>query len=80
MIIQDLARHELTQAQIATLIGVKQSTIAGLLSGAQKDMRWGNGERLRELHRRVCVLHLPPDASRHEPHQAANAEEGRAHA
>ncbi len=49
-IIQDLCSRGLTQAQIAAEVGVKQSTIAGILSGAQKDMRWQNGERLRGLH------------------------------
>lgn len=52
-IIRDLCAHGLTQAQIAAEVGVKQSTIAGILSGAQKDMRWQNGERLRALHARA---------------------------
>lgn len=54
-IIHELCSHGLTQAQIAAEVGVKQSTIAGILSGAQKDMRWQNGERLRALHVRVST-------------------------
>ncbi|MGE8627686.1 helix-turn-helix domain-containing protein [Achromobacter denitrificans] len=53
-IIQDLRSYGLTQAQIAAEVGVKQSTVAGILSGAQKDMRWQTGERLRALHVRVA--------------------------
>jgi transcriptional regulator with XRE-family HTH domain len=52
-IIQELGSHGLTQAQIAAEVGVRQSTIAGILKGDQVDMRWQNGERLRSLHRRV---------------------------
>lgn len=59
-IIQDLCSSGLTQAQIASEVGVKQPTIAGILSGAQKDMRWANGERLRTLHARL--LQRPPGA------------------
>lgn len=55
LIIQELCSHGLTQAQIAAEIGVKQSTIAGILSGAQQDMRWKNGEQLRGLHARVLA-------------------------
>lgn len=54
-IIQDLRSYGLTQAQIADEVGVKQSTVAGILSGAQKDMRWQNGERLRALHVRLVA-------------------------
>lgn len=49
-LIGDLIGWGMTQAEIAAAIGVKQPTISGILSGAQKDMRWQNGERLRELH------------------------------
>lgn len=35
---------------VGAATGVKLPTISGILSGAQKDMRWQNGERLRELH------------------------------
>lgn len=52
-IIQELGSLGLTQAQIAAEVDLKQSTIAGILSGAQKDMRWQNGERLRQLHARM---------------------------
>lgn len=54
-LISDLIGLGLTQADIAAAIGVKQPTISGILSGAQKDMRWQNGERLRELHARLAA-------------------------
>ncbi|CAB3857173.1 hypothetical protein LMG3410_02089 [Achromobacter aegrifaciens] len=60
-IIQDLCSRGLTQAQIAAEVGVKQSTIAGILSGAQKDMRWQNGDRLRALHVRLVPQELSHD-------------------
>ena len=53
-LIHDLVRAGWTQAQIAKEIGISQSTVAGILAGDQKDMKWHNGERLRALHRRVC--------------------------
>lgn len=54
-LIQELVARGWTQAQIAAEVGIKQSTIAGILAGAQKDMKWHNGERLRALHARVCL-------------------------
>lgn len=65
-IVQELCSSGLTQAQIASEVGVKQSTIAGILSGAQKDMRWGNGERLRGLHARR-ILHPEPSPATETP-------------
>lgn len=60
-IIQELGSLGLTQAQIAAEVDLKQSTIAGILSGAQKDMRWQNGERLRQLHARMkAAAHATP--------------------
>lgn len=59
-IIQDLGSRGLTQAQIAAEVGVRQSTIAGILKGAQSDMRWQNGERLRSLHKRMCKKRKEP--------------------
>ena len=52
-LITDLIGLGMTQAEIAADIGVKQPTISGILSGTQKDMRWQNGERLRQLHARM---------------------------
>lgn len=52
-IIVDLAGCGMTQAEIAAKVGVKQPTIAGILAGVQKDMRWSNGEKLIRLHRRT---------------------------
>lgn len=46
-IIQELDSLGLTQAQIAAEVDLKQSTISGILFGAQKDMRWQNGEHIR---------------------------------
>lgn len=43
----------MTQAQIADVVGVRQSTIAGLLGGSQRDMRWLHGERLLAVYARV---------------------------
>lgn len=54
-LIQDLLRKGWTQAQIAKEIGISQSTVAGILAGDQKDMKWQNGERLRALHGQVCT-------------------------
>ncbi|CAB3858898.1 MULTISPECIES: helix-turn-helix domain-containing protein [Achromobacter] len=61
-IIQDLCSLGLTQEQIAVEVGLKQPTIAGILSGAQKDMKWQNGERLRALH---CRLAQQPNEGAH---------------
>jgi len=54
LIIQNLCSLGLTQAQIAREVGVRQSTIAGLLSGNQRDMRWLHGERLLVIFGRWC--------------------------
>lgn len=54
-LIRDLRERGYTQSQIAAAIGVKQSTIAGVLSGAQTDFRWATGERLRTLHEQVMA-------------------------
>lgn len=56
IIISELRLSGLTQTQIAAAVGVRQSTIAGLLAGTQTDMRWSNGERLKQLHEKT-VLH-----------------------
>ncbi len=45
-----------TQRGIADEIGVGQSTIAEVLAGRSRDMRWTNGDRLLRLHRRVTKL------------------------
>ncbi|ROT45030.1 helix-turn-helix domain-containing protein [Pusillimonas sp. NJUB218] len=52
-IIDDLISGGLTQAQIAKAAGVSQPTIAGLVAGHQRDMRWINGNRLLTLHGRA---------------------------
>ncbi len=59
IIIAELLSSGLTQTQIATAVGVKQPTIAGLLAGTQTDMRWSNGERLKRLHE-ATVLRAEP--------------------
>jgi DNA transposition AAA+ family ATPase len=51
--IADLQHSGLTQAQIAKEIGVGQSTVAELLSGAQKDVKWAIGNRLMALHKKA---------------------------
>jgi hypothetical protein len=56
-LITDLLGFGLTQAAIADAIKVKQPTISGILSGAQTDMRWSYGERLRKLHLRESRKH-----------------------
>ncbi|MCD0501243.1 helix-turn-helix domain-containing protein [Achromobacter sp. MY14] len=53
-LIQDLVARGMTQSQIAAEVGLKQSTVAGILAGGQKDMKWHNGEKLRALHSRIC--------------------------
>lgn len=70
-IIQSIASRGLTQSEIALAIGVKQSTIAGVLSGAHKDMRWRNGQKLLNLHERLTgrrVLWEDPDDCLRGPH------------
>lgn len=52
-IITALISSGFTQAQIAKEAGVTQPTIAGLISGAQRDMRWENGNRLLTFYRRA---------------------------
>lgn len=53
-LLQEILAAGWSQAQIGAEIGVKQPTISGLLNGDQTDMRWSIGERLRQLHHRVC--------------------------
>ncbi|NYT25362.1 helix-turn-helix domain-containing protein [Alcaligenaceae bacterium] len=64
-IILSLVSHGLTQAQIAKESGVSQPTIAGLLSGAQRDMRWENGDRLLALYRKVYGADRPTKDTAH---------------
>lgn len=52
-LIQDLVASGLTQVEIANRVGCSQPTIAMLASGAQRDIRWTYGEKLRALHRKV---------------------------
>ncbi len=59
-LIRDLLRKGWTQAQIAKEIGISQPTVAGILAGDQKDMKWQNGERLRSLHNTVCSAKAAP--------------------
>ncbi|MGE8703997.1 MAG: helix-turn-helix domain-containing protein [Achromobacter sp.] len=59
-LIRDLMRQGWTQAQIAKEIGISQPTVAGILAGDQKDMKWQNGERLRSLHSIVCSAKAAP--------------------
>ncbi len=63
IIISELLSSGLTQAQIAAAAGVKQPTIAGLLAGTQKDMRWSSGEKLRQLHKNTCLAQRVPAMS-----------------
>lgn len=53
-IIHSLLSDGWTQTQIAKAVGVAQPTISGLLSGAQRDMRWESGNRLISLYRLNC--------------------------
>lgn len=62
-LIQELVSCGMTQAQIASEIGVTQPTIAGIVSGDQKDMRWATGEKLRKLHRREMRKAIRPEPS-----------------
>jgi len=52
-IISELLSAGLTQAQIAKSAGVTQPTIAGLLAGDQKDMKWTNGHRLALFYKKT---------------------------
>ncbi len=52
-ITHDLIASGYTQVAIAKHVGCSQPTIALLASGAQRDLRWTYGERLRQLHKRV---------------------------
>lgn len=68
-LISELIGWGMTQAEIAADIGVKQPTISGILSGTQKDMRWQNGERLRQLHARMKAA-APAGPAQQEPSHA----------
>ncbi|MBB2928363.1 helix-turn-helix domain-containing protein [Paraburkholderia silvatlantica] len=54
LLLAQLAEQGVTQVQIAAEIGVRQSTVSGLASGAQSSLRWEVGERLIALHARLC--------------------------
>ena len=52
-LIQDLLDSGLTQVEIGRRVDCSQPTIAALASGAQKEVRWSTGDKLRRLHLRV---------------------------
>lgn len=52
-IIQDLLDSGLTQVEIGRRVDCSQPTIAALASGAQKEVRWSTGDKLRRLHLRA---------------------------
>ncbi|QBQ99223.1 helix-turn-helix domain-containing protein [Paraburkholderia pallida] len=54
LLLARLAEQGITQVQIAAEIGVRQSTVSGLASGAQSSLRWEVGQRLIGLHDRLC--------------------------
>ncbi|WLW64284.1 hypothetical protein RA224_12905 [Achromobacter aegrifaciens] len=63
---QDLIASGLTQVEIANRVGCSQPTIAQLASGAQRDVRWTYGEKLRSLHRKVVARRKPELAEQQE--------------
>ena len=72
-VIQSIASQGWTQSQIAVAIGVKQSTIAGVVSGAHKDMRWRNGERLLDLYEKVTGSRPSEVDAAHQRTEAGHA-------
>lgn len=52
-LIQDLLDSGLTQVEIGRRVDCSQPTIAALASGAQKEVRWTTGDKLRRLHLRA---------------------------
>lgn len=52
-IISDLQAIGWTQAKIGEALGGKpQSWVADIARGRYRDIKWGDGERLRKMHRR----------------------------
>lgn len=66
--ILELISAGFTQAQIANETGVSQPTIAGLIAGDQRDMKWANGHRLLSFHKRVMRTRMSS-----EPQEAPHA-------
>ena len=62
-IIQELLDQGMTQAEIAHGIGLKQPSIAELLSGRTKEMMWRTGDRLIKLHHRKRAVYSRRNAS-----------------
>ncbi|HEM7839623.1 TPA: hypothetical protein U2Q23_001103 [Burkholderia multivorans] len=72
-LIRDLLAAEWTQRAIAEHIGVTQAAISQVLSdkaGAQRGFRFEPGQKLVELHARVCAQRAGPETLR--GHQVAD--------
>lgn len=54
-IIQEIAAHGMTQAEIGKEVGLSQPSIADLAAGRQKDVRYTVGVALVALHKRVLL-------------------------
>lgn len=49
-LISELMDCGMTQKAIGEYIGLSQGAISQILKGLQDDVRWNDGEKLRELH------------------------------
>ena len=58
--IKTLISEGWTQSGIAQEVGIGQSTVAEILAGRSRDMRWTNGDRLLRLYRRVTKTRAKP--------------------
>lgn len=54
-IIKDLLDSGLTQARVAELIGVAQTTISEMANGRIKEPGWSKGQALLALHNQVTT-------------------------
>ncbi|MDQ0035899.1 putative XRE-type DNA-binding protein [Variovorax boronicumulans] len=60
-LLQDLSSADMTQAQIASLIGVNQSTISDLATGRTLKPAFDTADKLRALHKRVQRRRAPSE-------------------
>lgn len=62
-LIAELTAAKLTQARVAELCGVAQSTISDLARGSSKSPAWELGQKLVALRRDHCNAHEARDAA-----------------
>lgn len=66
-LIAELQAAGLSQVQIGQRLGKSQAWVSAAAAGKYDDLRWGDGQRLIDLHREVTsaqpVLDAPPAAA-----------------